>query len=88
MISLDTINAGMMTGGLFMNVLNCRRIYLDKEVVGVSLIPTIYYIFWAIFGAYYFYTLNQPYSALLDVIMIIGYIVWLSMAINYRYKET
>ena len=84
MITLDFINAVFMAGGFWMSLINCRRIYIDKEVEGVSIWPMIYYVVWGIFGLLYLYILHQYISSIIEIFLIISYIAWVWMAIKYR----
>lgn len=58
----DLINGGFEA---FMSVIlcfNCRRLYLDKTVKGVSPIPFIFVILWGLWNLYYYPSIGQWWS--------------------------
>lgn len=83
----DTVNGGYESvGGIFM-LLNCIRLYKDKEVKGVSLIPAAFFCSWGYWNLYYYPSLNQWASTWGAALMTLVNTVWIGQAIYYTRKN-
>jgi hypothetical protein len=64
--------------------LNVRRLWIDKSVVGVSLIPTVVFITTNVFEIVYFTRLDDMLPVIGASLMLIVNVAWLGLAIFYR----
>lgn len=61
------------------------QLYKDKQVKGVSLIPTYVFIATNIFEVVYFYRLGDIMPTIGSAMMLVSNIIWLSMALYYKH---
>jgi hypothetical protein len=79
----DLIN-GLFEGiGGILNTITIYRVVKDKGIKGVSTIPTIFFILWGIWNLYYYPSLNQPYSFIGGILIVITNIIWVALVIKY-----
>lgn len=69
-------------GGLFLWH-NCHRLYKDKQVKGVSIISTAFFMTWGIWNLWYYPFLNQWVSFIGGCNIVAANIVWVSQMIYY-----
>jgi hypothetical protein len=70
-------------GGLF--VLNhCRRLYIDKQVKGVSLVSTAFFFLWGLWNVFYYPSLNQRWSFAGGIIVVSANFLWIALMLHYR----
>lgn len=79
----DTINALFELAGGFFILNNCRQLYHDKLVKGVSVLSTIFFTSWGIWNLYYYPSLNQWASFAGGVLITVGNVLWVSLMIYY-----
>lgn len=79
-MTADIVNAVAMFGGFIMNLLNCRRILIDKTLEGCSVWPAIYFSVWGVWGVYYLGSLNQWFSTSVEVLCVTSNVVWFVLA--------
>ena len=86
MLEPDHINGLFeLVGGIFI-WLNVRRIYIDKTLKGVSALPTIFFTSWGFWNLYYYPHLEQWFSFLGGVFIVIANCVWLYFVAYYWRK--
>lgn len=85
---LDLINGLLEFGsGIFM-IPNIIRIAKDKEIKGVTTIPTVYFTAWGLFNVTAFYSgMNLPLSVIGGFTVTIANVIWLSMVYYFKYKN-
>ena len=83
-MNIDIINGGFeLCSGLF-QIMNIHSLYKDKKVRGVSLYPFILFTLWGVWNLYYYPSLNQTFSFIGGIVIVISNIIWLSLAYKYR----
>jgi uncharacterized membrane protein YfcA len=80
----DLINGLFETVGGAMIVLNCVRLYRDKCVRGVSVLPVVFFTSWGFWNPFYYSSLGQWLSFAGGCTIVAANVVWLGMAIRYR----
>jgi hypothetical protein len=84
---LDTINALFEAGGAVLLWLNVRRLYSDKRLLGISLVPTIWYTTWGAWNLVYYYGLGQLASWVAGIGVFMANAVWVSLAVYYGLRR-
>ena len=83
-MNIDIINGSFeLCSGLF-QIMNIYSLYKDKKVRGVSLYPFILFTLWGVWNLYYYPSLNQTFSFIGGIVIVISNIIWLSLAYKYR----
>ncbi len=72
-----------LLGGVIL-LLNCRRMYIDKQLRGVSILPTVFFTSWGFWNLFYYPSLNQTLSFCGGLSIAVGNILMLSMMLYYR----
>lgn len=72
-------------GGLFLAI-NCFRLYRDKKIAGVSLLPTVFYTTWGLWNLLYYPSLHQYVSFYGGIGVVVANAAWVGMAVYYRCK--
>ncbi len=65
-------------------ILNILKLYKDKVVKGISVIPTILFTLWGIWNLYYYPSLNQYFSFAGGLLLATTNFIWLFMAFYYK----
>ena len=84
----DFINGLFEFFGGMISLLNVYQLHKDKQIRGVSILPTIFFTSWAIWNAAWYYPhLNQWFS--FGGGLLIGAVngTWLFQIIYYRYVK-
>lgn len=80
----DHVNALFeLFGGVFL-LLNVRRLYRDKKINGVSLVPFVFYAAWGYWNVFYYWHLNQTLSWLCGFLPTVANTAWVLLACWYR----
>lgn len=85
-VAFDIINGSFELLGGIIYILNIRVILKDKVVNGVSLIPSFFFSSWGIWNLFYYPSLEQWYSFIGAVFLVISNTTWLGLALYYRRK--
>jgi hypothetical protein len=83
----DLVNATFEGGGALLLCLNVRRLYLDKRLSGVSLVPTVWWNLWGVWNVYFYYALEQTASFYAGIAVLVANTVWVAMALYYRFSR-
>jgi hypothetical protein len=83
----DVLNGLFELGGAILLLLNCRRLYLDKVVKGLSVIPLVYFTAWGVWNLYYYPSVGCPWSFYGGLALVIVNFTYLSMLWWYLRKE-
>lgn len=83
----DYVNGVFELVGGFILLLNCYRLYVDKQIKGVSVSVVAFFTLWGYWNLYYYPSLNQWCSFFGGVLIVIANTLWVSMAIYYRKKR-
>jgi Ca2+/Na+ antiporter len=82
----DLINGLFEFVGGILVFLNCYRLYIDKEVKGVSLYACLYFTAWGLWNCYFYPVLGLSISFIGALVITIANILWVSLAIYYTRK--
>jgi hypothetical protein len=83
----DIINGSLeLTSALFCTI-NIFKLVKDKEIKGVSWLPTFFYMIWGIWNLYYYPSLGQVFSFVGGVFIFAVNIVWLLLLFYYNNKK-
>jgi hypothetical protein len=83
-VTPDLLNAGFECFSAVVSSLNIRAILQDKKVQGISVWPTIGFTSWGLFNLYYYPYLNQWYSAVAAMGMVVVNSTWLYLVWKFR----
>ena len=72
------------TGALFI-FYHCRTLFRDKLVKGVSILSTVYFFSWGLWNLFYYPSLNQTWSFIGGVAIMLANITWIGMMVYYHY---
>ena len=64
---------------------NVRRIWKDKKLRGVSLVPTAVFTAWGFWNLWYYPYLNQTLSFLAGILVVFANTTWVSLAVYYKF---
>ena len=83
----DSVNGSYeLIGGFFMLV-NCVKLFMDKELRGTTLISAIFFCSWGYWNLYYYPLLSQWMSTIGASFLTIFNTAWIFMAIYYSYER-
>lgn len=82
-MNFDVINGIFEIVGALFILLNIRRIYLDKQLKGVSWLPTVFFSSWGFWNLFYYPSLNQWYSFAGGILMVATNSFWLGQILYY-----
>jgi hypothetical protein len=80
----DVVNGAFEFGGGALNFLNVYRIWKDKQVRGVSIIPSILFTSWGFWNLYYYPHLDQWWSFTGGAVIVLANFLWVALAWRYR----
>jgi len=80
----DFVNGGFEFLAGFMLLNNCRMLYRDKTVKGVSVLSTFFFTLWGYWNLFYYPSLNQWASFFGGILVVSANTIWIIMAIRYR----
>lgn len=80
----DIVNGAFEFFGGLMNWFNVRVLLRDKQVRGVSLVPTTVFTAWGVWNLYYYPSLDQWASFTGGLIIVGANAFWVVLAIRYR----
>jgi hypothetical protein len=82
------MNAGFETLGAAFNILNIVQILKEKQVRGVSLVPTALFTAWGLFNIFFYSYNHLPVSAIAAIAMSWVNATWVFLAIKYKNNES
>ena len=81
----DLINGTFeLIGGCFLWT-NVRKLYNDKVLKGINIMPVAFFTSWGYWNLYYYPSLDQWFSFVGGVNIVIANSVWVGQAIYYTY---
>jgi peptidoglycan biosynthesis protein MviN/MurJ (putative lipid II flippase) len=86
MIWQDLVNGLFELFAGFFVLLHCRRLYIDKQVKGVSLIATIFFTSWGFWNLYYYPWLGQWLSFFGGLAIVSANALWIAMMVYYTLR--
>jgi uncharacterized membrane protein YfcA len=87
MIWQDILNGSYELLGGFFILLHCLRLIKDKKVKGVSFISVIFFTSWGVWNLYYYPFLNQWWSFIGGLNIVLMNFFWIGLIIHYKRKE-
>ena len=84
----DFVNGIFELGGGILLIQNCRTLYRDKIVKGVSVPVTAFFAAWGVWNLYYYPSLDQWASFAGGLVIVSANIVWVVMAVYYARSRT
>lgn len=73
-------------GGFFV-LLHVRRIVKDKSVKGISIPAMTFFVSWGIWNLFYYPSLDQWWSFLGGLFIVLMNCLWVGLMIYYSWKE-
>lgn len=83
----DLINACFEAAGAVMVLNNCRVLYKDKIVRGVSLFTTVFFTAWGLWNVYFYPVLGQMFSFYAGMCICAANILWIGLMMHYIQLE-
>lgn len=80
----DHINAGFEAAAAIILWLNVRRLWRDRELKGVSVVPTLLYFVWCLWNLYYYAHLGQTLSWYAGFGVGLANITWVGLALWFQ----
>lgn len=80
----DIINGLFELSAGFLILNNCRILYNDKRVRGVSIFTTFVFAIWGYFHLFYYPSLNQWLSFAGGILVVLANTLWVILALYYR----
>jgi ABC-type uncharacterized transport system permease subunit len=83
----DLINGCLKSAGGFFIALSVRKLYHEKIVRGVSWIPVAFFSAWGYWNLFYYPALDQWFSFVGGVGIVLINTVWLAQIAYYLWRE-
>lgn len=84
-MSADLVNGLFeLVGGVFLTF-NLRRLWLDKEVKGVSIPVTVFFLTWGAWNLFYYPYLDQWLSFFGGLLLELANVAWVCLAVYFTY---
>lgn len=84
MINADLTNAFFEMFGAVLSSTSIFALLKEKEVRGVSIWPSVFFITWGFQNLFFYKIVNQPISQIAAVFMLLSNIVWFGLALYYK----
>lgn len=81
----DIVNGLFEIGGGIFNCMNIYRLLKDKQLKGVSMVPTTVYSLWGLWNLYYYPHLGQWFSFIGGCGIVWSNLIWIYLALKYTY---
>lgn len=80
----DLINASfeLLAGVMILN--HCRVLMRDKSVAGVSIVSTLFFVFWGVWNLFYYPHLGQMLSFYGGISITVANTFWIILMFKYR----
>lgn len=86
-LTADMTNGLLELMGSFMIWANVRRLYIDKQVKGISVWGTLFFFTWGIWNLFYYPGLQQWYSFWGGICIMVANSAWLGLLVYYKSKQ-
>jgi hypothetical protein len=80
----DKINGLFEAVGAILLLLNCRQIYVDKELKGMSVVPFLFYTSWGFWNLYFYPSVEAYWSFAGGFFVVLVNAVYCGMIFYYR----
>lgn len=81
----DMINGSFELMGGLLKGIDVYTLYRDKEVKGISMFPVYAFTLWACWNVIYYPMINQYWSFIGGLFLLVTNLTWTSMALYYKY---
>jgi len=82
----DLINGSFeLSAGIFC-LINVFKLIKDKEIRGISWIPTMFFTAWGVWNLYYYPSLGQMFSFYGGMSVVTVNAIWLILVYYYKYR--
>ena len=82
----DIINGSFEFIGGLLYIINIVKLVKDKEVKGVSWVPTAFFTTWGAWNIYYYPSLDQWFSFWGGICIFLTNATWIGLVIYYNHK--
>jgi hypothetical protein len=86
-VTPDIVNAVFEGGGAVLLCANIRRLYCDKRLAGVSLVPTVWWNIWGVWNVYFYHAIGTPLSFFAGIGVLVANTVWVALALYYARRR-
>lgn len=86
-MNYDAMNAVFEGGSACLLTLNVRRLYKDKKLAGISILPTTWFSLWGVWNLVYYSKLNQALSLAAGIAVLVLNSAWVFLAIYYSLRN-
>jgi len=83
----DLLNGIFEFVGSIMLWLNVRRLYIDKQTMGVNGLTVGFFTSWGFWNLFYYPNLGQWYSFAGGISIVVANTVWLILMLYYKYRK-
>lgn len=83
----DLINGLFEASGGILLTINCLRLYRDKHIAGVSVVPTAFFMCWGYWNLYFYPSYNAWLSFAGGLLVTLANTVWVGQMIYYARKR-
>jgi len=80
----DIVNGCFEFGASLFQLINVIATYRDKKIRGIRIVPTLFFTSWGIWNLYYYPHLNQIWSFIGGLGIVVTNIIWVVLMIKYR----
>ena len=84
---LDITNGVFEFGGACLLWLNVRRLWRDRKLAGVSLVPTIWFNAWGAWNLVYYFAIHQYVSWVAGMGVFVVNTTWVALALWFTSKR-
>lgn len=79
----DGINGGFEALAGMLQLVNCRRLWIDRQVRGVDWRVTGFFAAWGIWNLFFYPHLDQWLSFLGGLVIVAANLLWVAMALRF-----
>jgi hypothetical protein len=83
-VSADLVNGLFESMAGLMVFMHCRRLWIDKQVRGVSFMATGFFASWGFWNLFYYPHLGQTWSFIGGLVVMTANLTWIGLMIRYR----
>ena len=84
-VTNDLINAAFEFGGTIFALNNCKAVFKEKSVAGVSVVSCAFFTLWGLWNVFYYPTLGQTYSFYCGIGVLLSNLLYVILLIKYKW---
>jgi len=81
----DWINGSIELIGAYFTWMNAWKLYKDREIKGVYWPTMVFFTIWGVWNLYYYPALDQWFSFMAGIVLVLGNAIWVALAIRMKY---